>query len=446
MRPLPIRWKFALWSSGLFAAVLALYSVVTLLAVFRTELASVDGELAGEARHIADLDRGGKASESADDIMRHEPWLAYAHFDGEGRLGRHSSQLPLEAARAALVERGPQTVTWAATKWRLGAFRDGESTYVVAFDLKELQQMTSNLISSYAIAFPLVLLFAGAGGWWIAGTALAPVRRLTEAAESVQAARLDLRVPVPGARDEVQRLAIVFNAMLVRLEASFTQSQRFAADASHELRTPLTIMRGEIEQLLHADLDQAGREQCLLSLQEEIGRLDRVTDHLLLLARFDAGKVALNAERLDLSALVSEVCEDAELLAAGHGVTLRTEIAPNLHVEGNEAHLRRVFLNVLQNATRHNHPQGRVVCRLESSSTHAIARIANTGPAISPELRGRLFERFVRGDPSRTERGGHGLGLSLCREIVQAHGGTIVLAPARDEGWNEFVVELPLRR
>jgi signal transduction histidine kinase len=100
----------------------------------------------------------------------------------------------------------------------------------------------------------------------------------------------------------------------------------------------------------------------------------------------------------------------------------------------------------LQNATRHNHPQGRVVCRLESSSTHAIARIANTGPAISPELRGRLFERFVRGDPSRTERGGHGLGLSLCREIVQAHGGTIVLAPARDEGWNEFVVELPLRR
>jgi heavy metal sensor kinase len=446
MRPLAIRWKFALWSSGLFAAVVALYSAATLIAVFRSELAAIDGELAGEARHIADLDRGGDASESADDIMRHEPWLAYARFDRDGRLARHSSQLPVDAARAALAESRLQTVKGAKTTWRLGAFRDGDSTYVVAYDLKELRQMTSNLLSSYAIAFPIVLLVVGAGGWWIAGTALAPVRRLTEAAESVQAAKLDLRVPVPHARDEVQRLAIVFNAMLGRLEASFNQSQRFAADASHELRTPLTIMRGEIERLLHTDFDEEERETRLLSLQEEIGRLDRVTDHLLLLARFDAGKVVMKSERLDLSALVSAVCEDAELLAAGHGLTLRMEITPHLFVEGNEGLLRRVFLNILQNATRHNYPQGEAICRLDASTTHAVSRIANTGPGITPALRERLFERFVRGDPSRTERGGHGLGLSLCREIVHAHGGTIALAPERNEGWTEFVIELPLKR
>jgi len=444
MKPLPIRWKFAAWTATLAALVLVLHSAATLVFVYRAQIAKIDAELAGEARHIADLDREGEPAATADHIMRHEPWLAYAHFDAEGRLHRHSTRLPLATARAALKDARLHTARGAAVTWRAGAFREGRDTFVVAYDLTELRLLVNNLLSGYALTLPFVLLVAGGGGWWIAGNALAPVRRLTVAAEGVQAARLHQRVPVPAARDDIQRLATVFNAMLVRLEASFVQSQRFAADASHELRTPLTIMRGEIENLLHGSMLDATLEARLVSLQEEISRLDHITDHLLLLARFDAGKVSLRQTRVDFSALVREACEDAELLAAAHAVTLRAQVAPDLHVRGDPPHLRRMLLNVLQNAMLYNRPGGEASCILAAAEGRAVVRIANTGPAIAPELRERLFERFSRGDPSRTDRRGHGLGLSLCREIAHAHGGTIVLAQVQTEGWVEFVVEFPL--
>jgi heavy metal sensor kinase len=292
----------------------------------------------------------------------------------------------------------------------------------------------------------VVLLVAGLGGWWIAGRALAPVHALTEAAEQVHAAKLDARVPVPAAADEIQRLALVLNEMFARLEGSFTQAQRFAADASHELRTPLTIMRGQVEQMLHTNGLSADQEAGLLSMQEEIHRLGRITEQLLLLARFDAGRVDLKLEQIDLSSLAREACEDAELLATVHEVNLTKQITPGVLVTGDKGQLRRVLLNLLHNATQYNFPGGSVVCMIEATPEGAVASVANTGPSIPAEQRERIFERFYRADPSRTERGGHGLGLSLCREIARAHGGSIVLKPDAQDGRVVFELTLPIER
>ena len=444
MNSMPIRLKFALWAAGLAGAMLLLYSAGTLAFVYREQIEAVDLELAGEAKHIAELDRQAPARQTADEIMRHEPWLAYAIYDGTGAARRRSAGLPESATRAALNRTRPRTVQTSTNAWRIGAFRQGDETIVVAYNLTEIRGIVAHLLTGYGLTLPLVLAVAGVGGWWVAGRALRPVRELTSAAERVQAAHLAQRVPVPKPRDDIQRLALVLNAMLARLEGSFNQANRFAADASHELRTPLTIIRGEIERILHTPGLDAANESRLVSLQEEIDRLDHITDHLLLLARFDAGRADLSFVPLDLSALMHGVCEDAELLATAQDVTLQTEIPPGVTVAGDAGHLRRLLLNLLQNATRHNRPAGEARCKLTVANGRATISVANTGPGIPAMLRERIFERFSRGDASRTDRKSHGLGLSLCREIVHAHGGTLVLGPERADGWTEFIVELPL--
>jgi heavy metal sensor kinase len=444
MKPLPISWKLALWAAALVGVVLVIFAGGTFLNLFQEQIEAVDLELEAETRHVAALEPSRISDQTIDELLRFQPLLAIALFDSHGQLLRRSPSLPESLARAALLQ--PEIVTRRAPDgnyWRLKTLRRDATVFVFAHTLIEVHDIVRDLLFAYLALFPVVLVVSGLGGWWVAGRALAPLRALTRAAEGIQADHLDRRVPVSGADDEIRRLADVLNAMLARLEGSFQQTQRFAADASHELRTPLTIMQGEIEWLLRSDgLDRAHEEK-LLSLQEEIGRLDRITEHLLMLARLDAGHVTLTRTILDLSALVTTACEDAELLADAREVKLTTAITPGLHVRGEEVHLRRLVLALLDNATHYNQVGGKVHCALAPMGDQAELRIRNTGPGIPESARAQLFQRFFRADPARS-RGGHGLGLSLSREIARAHGGTVELNPKAEAGWTEFVVTLPL--
>ena len=262
----------------------------------------------------------------------------------------------------------------------------------------------------------------------------------------MQSDRLDRRVVESLAKDEIQRLATSFNALLARLEKSFVQTRRFAADASHELRTPLTIMRGEVEQILRQPQLPPAALSKLVSLQDEIARLDRITEQLLQLAQFDAGHVVLEAKSIGFSELLSGICEDAELLATAGGVSFEVELKPGVRVKGDELHLRRLVLNLLDNACKYNRPAGRVRCELKEEAGDAVLTVANTGPGIQAELRDRIFERFFRADASRTNTHGHGLGLALCWEIVELHGGKLTLLVTSEPGWTEFEIRLPSGR
>jgi heavy metal sensor kinase len=443
MKPLPIRWKFALWGAALVGMVLVAFAGGTFLNLYREELEAVDLALLAEGRHIVALDQSTAMANTLEELVQFQPWFAVAEFDGDGRITRRSPGLPEHLARAALAQDGVHTARAATGEaWRMKTFRRDAFTYVLAHALKEVNEIARDLLFSYVLSLPIVLVVAAFGGWWVAGRALQPLRDLTAAAESVGADRLDWRVPPMAANDEIRRLADVLNAMLGRLEQSFQQSQRFAADASHELRTPLTIMHGEIERLLHAPNLARSHEGTLLSLQEEIGRLDRITEHLLLLARFDTGNVAMRRERIDFSALVAVTCEDAELLAEAHKIDLTTNVAPGIIVVGDDAHLRRAVITLLDNATRYNRLGGEVQCTLEVRPAAVELRVRNTGPGIPESGRAHLFQRFFRVDPARG-RGGHGLGLSLAREIARAHDGELELGPNVEEGWTEFILTLP---
>lgn len=443
MKPLPIGWKFGLWAAAVAGCVLVVFGVVTFLHLREEEREEVDLELMAETRRVASLDEPAVRDREIDELVRFQSWISVVVFDLDGRLRRQAGKLSETVARSALGEAGIVSRNDSAgLSWRVRAMRRDDVMLVVGHSTEEMDEVIADLFVGYGVSLPVVLVVAAVGGWWVSRRALSPLRSLTQAAENVEADHLDRRVPVPGADDEIRRLAEVLNAMLGRLQGSFQQAQRFAADASHELRTPLTIMQGEVEQLLRTAPLERSQEEKLLSLQEEISRLDRITEQLLLLARFDSGYATAGRARVDLTGVVRAACEDAELLADARGTKLAPVIAPAVIVSGDDAHLRRLVLSLLDNATRYNHPGGQVECRLETRGNQAVLRVRNTGPGIPAEARARLFQRFFRADPART-RGGHGLGLSLSREIARAHGGRIELAADAAPGWTEFVVTLP---
>ena len=443
MTPLPIRRRFALWTAALVGLVVAVFSGGTLYNLHDEQIEKVDLELDSVARHIRGLDERAVAQRSPEELVGFEPWLSAAIFDRDGTVVRRMAALPEPVAREALAHSGTDTMRAAGGGWRMRALPLGDRVVVIAHSLEEVNMIVQDLLLAYALSLPLVLLLAAVGGWWVAGRALAGLREFTVAAETIGAGQLHRRLPVPPVNDEIRRLAEVLNAMLARLQTSFEQSQRFAADASHELRTPLTIIAGEVERLLRAPELPRSAEDKLLSLQEEINRLQRIAEQMLLLAKFDAGTTGAAHAELDLSELVHAACEDAELLAPAHELSIASDIAPAIRVQGDRLHLRQLVLNLLDNATRYNERHGKVHCTLKATGGVVHLRVGNTGPGIPAAARGQLFQRFFRTDAARS-RGGHGLGLSLCREIARSHGGEIELAPASAPAWTDFVVTLPL--
>jgi signal transduction histidine kinase len=407
--------------------------------IYREEFEEVDLVLRGELDYLAGRAEGG------DGVEANHPRIVFAVFDAEGGLRRLSPRLDEATARAALGADG-KNLHAGVMEWRIRVKETSGGRVVAAYDLEEVRDVLAELLRLYAGLLPVVLVLALAGGRALASAALAPVRRLTSLAEQLQAADLSRRVDVPDTVDELQRLAKVFNDLIARLEGGFAQARRFSADASHELRTPLTILGAEIERLLHGREWPREQEASLVSMQEEIARLDRITEHLLLLASFDAGAARMRREPVDLRDMLREAAEDAELLGEALGVRVEVAEAESVVISGDAGHLRRLLLNLLQNAVRHNQPEGEVRCGLRREGSEAVVRVANTGPGISAEAHGRLFERFFRGEASRTGRESHGLGLALAREIARAHGGDVVLTTDTESvraGWVEFAVRLP---
>jgi heavy metal sensor kinase len=307
---------------------------------------------------------------------------------------------------------------------------------------KETSELIFDLTSAYAAALLVAVLVAAFGVWWITRKALQPLLEVAAAAEQIDAKVLSQRLPEPRAQDEVGRLVRVLNHSFARLQRSFEQATRFSSDASHELKTPLTIMRGELESALKEEVESPRIQSLLDSLLAETQRLCDIVEKLLLLSRADAGILTLTKEILDFSAICHELVEDAEILAKPKRIITEFEILPHVEVLADESYLRRVLLNLLDNAIKYNVEGGSLSISLTKSGALASLRIANIGPGIPKEHETRVFERFYRADPSRSsDTSGSGLGLSICREIVAAHGGQMWLDQSAS-GWTTFIVTL----
>jgi signal transduction histidine kinase len=264
------------------------------------------------------------------------------------------------------------------------------------------------------------------GGWWLTRHTFTPVTRLTEAVEKIHANNLGERIPRSKNGDELDRLAEVFNSMTTRLEGSFNRIREFTLHASHELKTPLTILCGEIETALRDETLPAAERERAASQLEELRRMARIVDGLTLLAKADAGQLALNLEPLRLDELVRDNFDDLQILAEPHGIKADLAACEEITIRGDRHRLRQMLLNLADNAVKYNQPQGRVTMSLRRNGAAAEFSIANNGAGIPPELLPRVFDRFFRGDFAHgSEVEGCGLGLSIAQWIATTHNRTI---------------------
>lgn len=336
------------------------------------------------------------------------------------------------------------TASSASGEWRLGMLGTDDTTMILGLNTRESRAELDRLRNAFLLALPIALSLVAFGGWIVAGRALLPLRAIADTAEQVTASGLDQRIPVSNEDPEITRVIHVLNRMMDRLENSFRQATRFSADASHELKTPLAIMQGELENALQEAHPGSKEQQVFGNLLEETQRLKTITSGLLLLARADAGQLKPALETVDLGAMLEGIIEDARVLAEESRLDFTVALAPSVRVGADPALLRTALLNLFVNAVKYNEPGGRISVTLECRDRHAFLNIGNTGPGIPGADQALIFTRFHRVDVSRQRQvDGIGLGLSLAREIVRAHGGELELQESRP-GWTSFVLSLEL--
>jgi heavy metal sensor kinase len=243
--------------------------------------------------------------------------------------------------------------------------------------------------------------------------------------------------------DEMDELARTFNEMLERLQASFEQARNFSFDAAHELRTPLTAMRGETEVALLRNNSAEELRRVLRSNLEEINRITAIVNDLLTVAQGEAGALELRSETVGLSELAGSIVETVQVLAEDKDVKLEASIEPGVKVTGDSLRLSQLLLNLLDNAIKHSSAGQTVRMTLEKNGAGPTLRVEDTGCGIAEEDLPHIFDRFFRTDRSRSRQvPGSGLGLSISKWIVDAHGGSISVASKLGSG-SVFSVQLP---
>jgi signal transduction histidine kinase len=313
---------------------------------------------------------------------------------------------------------------------------------------RELEDAAQRLVTTMFLVSPILLLFGAGIGFVLSDRALRPVGRMMDELEAITDGRsLHRRLPTPrGQAEELARLAGAMNALLARLETSFTALRRFVADASHELKTPLTVMRAGVERALTDPQTSPDAIAPLEDTLQGVRRMTELVEALLTLARVDEGRLELHRERLDLRALLTEVHETAQILGEQAGVDVRLELPDErVAVHADRARLQQLVMNLADNAVKYTAAGGTVWLSLVATADAASVSVRDTGVGIAPGDVDRVFDRFWRADPARSRTGsrpGIGLGLSISRWIAEAHGGSIAVTSRPGRG-STFTVTLP---
>jgi heavy metal sensor kinase len=307
-------------------------------------------------------------------------------------------------------------------------------------ELAELRTLAWQLAAS-----GLAVLVVGlAGGWLISRSITRPIAAISRTASEISATNLARRIDTVGIDSELVGLATVLNQMFARLEASFERQSRFTSDASHELRTPLAVIHAHAELALSKSRSADEYRETLVACLKATSRMATLVDGLLTLARADAGRLDVHFATVDLRAVVAEVVDQYQPQAASSGIALSADLDEPAPVRGDPALLARVSSNLLSNALRYTPEGGRVRVSLRAAGSAALLVVEDSGCGIPPEDQSKVFERFFRADKARSRaQGGNGLGLAICKTLVDVHQGTIGFTSVPERG-TRFEVRLPL--
>jgi len=446
MKTWPLRWKVALYSASLAVAATLAGATTTWFIMRHAEIAAFDRRLTTDAQEF---------------------FRDVEHFEG----GRQNNQLVFKeifvplSLRKRLVEvtDASDTVVYLSPRLRHAFPRDGIKEFhnqkienkkirVAEFtqngltlragdDLTEINQIGRDIFLAMLGAIPTVLVVTAIGSTWIASKAIAPVEEIRQAANRITPQRLDQRLPVPPTNDEIAGLIRMLNATFERLQRSFEQSARFSADASHHLKTPIAILRADVEEIL-ADVNCSESTQARAEgVLHRIHHLNSVVDNLLLLSRADAGRLELSQTQFDLGEVLEGVLDDAHTLAEPLHLTVEANISKHLLLKADPTFVGMIAQNLVENAVKYNTPGGRIRVEAHPVNGEVELTIGNTGTGIPKDRVHQLFERFYR--VCGGERiPGHGLGLSIARELARAHGGDVQLVRSNGS-WTEMRVRLP---
>jgi heavy metal sensor kinase len=300
---------------------------------------------------------------------------------------------------------------------------------------------------------PAGLLVAGLAGWFLSRKSMAPVLAMAERARRISAENLDQRLPVLNAHDELGQLAATFNDLLSRLSSAFAQQRQFVADASHEFRTPVSVMRTAAAVTLEkSHRSEEEYRNALAIVDVQIRRMSRIVEDMFRLARADAGRLTLELRPFYLDEVLAETSRAASILAAPKNIRVELPRLPETSCYGDEDLLRRMFMNVLENAVKYTPEGGRITVNLTSVNGWYFVSVSDTGRGIPADAQPHVFERFFRVDKERSRKeglkdigAGAGLGLAIARSIAEAHRGSLDLQHS-DETGSTFQVTLPANR
>ncbi len=446
MRNWPLRWKIALYSASLAVAATLGGALTTWFVMRHAEIAAFDRRLTTDAQEFfRDVEHfeGGRTNNPRVFKEIFVPLSLRKHLvevtDASGGVLYLSPRLRQRFPRDGIKEFHNHKID--GKNVRLAEFSENGLTLRAGDDLKEINQIGRDIFLAMLGAIPTVLLVTLVGSAWVASKAIAPVEEIRQAAKRITAQRLDQRLPVPSTKDEIAGLIEVVNATFERLQRSFEQSARFSADASHHLKTPIAIVRAGVEEIV-ADVDCSESTRARAEgLLYRIHHLSSVVDNLLLLSRADAGRLELSKTKFDLEEVLEGVIDDALTLAEPLHLKVEADVPKHLLLKADRTFISIIAQNLVENAVKYNTPGGRIRVEARTVNGGVEMTIGNTGDGIPKDRTGQLFERFYR--VCGGERvPGHGLGLSIARELARAHGGDVELVRS-DDSWTEMRVRLP---
>lgn len=465
------RYQLAWRQAAAMAAGLATIAAISFLVIRRT----LDYELEATLNNVASIQAAAVTSPAGGEMVLHEWELTpeeaasvrdlnrYAQvwtIDGRSLLRTRYITEDLPVDTAALREAAEGDIAWREQEYLgipirslfypLGRYGPAHGLHIlqVAAPLetrnRTLRQLALLLLGIVVVGSAGTFL----GGWWLADRALRPVHAITGQAEAIGAGTLERRISAYADSREYQRLVQVLNTMLERLDSAFEAQRRFTGNASHELRSPLTALRGELELARRRDRAPEEYRRVIESALEEAERLSDTTEDLLTLARADAGLIQVEHRRMDLAERARDAVTRLGAAAAERSVSLEPDCDDPVSIPADAGLVDRLIWNLIENAIKFSPTGGtvRVITRMDNGS--GMIEVADTGPGIPDGEEDRLFERFYRGDDSRTptrETAGTGLGLSIVRAVADLHHATVSAANA-EGGGAVFRVRFPTIR
>jgi heavy metal sensor kinase len=461
---LSLRTRLTIWFAASIILILAPFLAGVLALQWRSMRNALDHHLREDAETAAEMivDRSDGLQWRVDDPRDPgydagpQRWVEVYARDGSLLFVRGIARR--DDIRRALPRPSPAGTGYRTVQTPAGAFvrmlsqevRIGPLPVIlrVARSEDELRTDLRTLAFVFGVGAPLAVLAASLSGYVISGRALRPLGRMAARARSISADQLSQRLPVESAADELGQLAVVFNETFARLEESFERLKRFTADASHQLRTPLTAIRSVGEVGLRESRTIEDHHEVIGSMLEEVDRLGRLVDTLLMLSRWESGRVALRPVPLDLGEVVRHVATQLAVLAEERGIDVDVGIATPLPIRADAEMLRAAVMNIVDNAIKFTPQRGRI--RLAGSIVSLTCQLIvdDSGPGIPPAQRERVLERFHRAAPAAQAgvvHNGAGLGLAIADWVVRAHHGQLTIEDS-DLGGARLVVTLPADR